>query len=67
MSVRNCHGVVLTGQTPARNVEGRHSLAPINIMLAVKSEFEVQFSDEQLTAFHDDRESRRFLTDGTSR
>jgi len=63
--VLNDDDVVLTDTTTARDVDGWDSLAHINIMFALESEFDVQFSDEQLTAFQDVGELRRFLTEAT--
>ncbi|WP_369137169.1 acyl carrier protein [Modestobacter versicolor] len=53
--------VVLTDATTAAEVEGWDSLAHINIMFALESEFDVQFTDDQLSSFRDLGELRRFL------
>lgn len=55
--------LVLTDDLRATDVEGWDSLAHINIMFLLESEFGVQFTDEQLNGFADVGELRRFLTD----
>lgn len=47
----------------AADVPGWDSLAHINIMYSLEAEFDVQFSDEQLTSFQDVGELRRFLVE----
>ena len=54
-------GVELTEHTRAADVPGWDSLAHINIMFALESEFGVSFTDDQLTAFADVGELQRFL------
>lgn len=54
--------VVLTERTRASDVPGWDSLAHINIMFAVETEFGVSFSDDQLTRFADVGELQSFLT-----
>ena len=51
----------LSHSTTARDVPGWDSLAHINIMFSLESEFGVQFTDAQLTSFADVGELRRFL------
>ncbi|WP_432572230.1 acyl carrier protein [Kineococcus sp. SYSU DK005] len=52
----------LSDSTTARDVPGWDSLAHINIMFSLESEFGVRFTDAQLTSFADVGELRRFLT-----
>jgi acyl carrier protein len=54
--------LVVTDNTTAAEIEAWDSLAHINLMYALESEFEIQFSDEQLTSFHNVGELRRFLS-----
>jgi len=58
--------VVLTDETKASDVPGWDSLAHINIMFTLESEFGVQFDDDQLGSFRDIGELRRFLEQATS-
>lgn len=58
--------LMLTDDTTANEVEGWDSLAHINLMFALESEFGIQFSDVQLTSFHDVGQLRRFLATATS-
>lgn len=58
--------LVLTDETTALDVPGWDSLAHITIMFSLESEFGVEFSDDQLTAFHDVGELRRFLIGATA-
>ncbi|WP_432502973.1 acyl carrier protein [Kineococcus arenarius] len=51
----------LSETTTAADVPGWDSLAHINIMFSLESEFGVQFTDAQLTSFADVGELRRFL------
>lgn len=51
----------LTDDLTARDVESWDSLAHINLMFAIESEFDVQFTDEQITSFQSVGELRRFL------
>ncbi|NAZ85111.1 acyl carrier protein [Kineococcus indalonis] len=51
----------LSGSTTAQDVPGWDSLAHINIMFSLESEFGVQFTDAQLTSFADVGELRGFL------
>lgn len=53
--------LLLTDDTTAGDVEAWDSLAHINIMFALESEFGIQFTDEQLTSFQDVGQLRRFL------
>lgn len=55
--------VQLTEQTRAADVPGWDSLAHINIMFAVETEFGVSFTDEQLTAFSDVGQLQHYLQD----
>lgn len=59
--------LVLTDGTTAADVERWDSLAHINIMFALESEFDVQFSDDQLNSFRDLGELRRFLAGADGR
>ncbi|WP_380161346.1 acyl carrier protein [Kineococcus sp. R86509] len=53
----------LSDASTAADVPGWDSLAHINIMYSLEAEFDVQFSDEQLTSFQDVGELRRFLVE----
>lgn len=53
--------LTLTDDTTAADVPAWDSLAHINLMFALESEFGVQFSDQQLTSFHDVGQLRHFL------
>ncbi len=53
--------LVLTDETTAADVEQWDSLAHINLMFALESEFDVEFTDDQLYEFHNVGELRRFL------
>ena len=57
--------VVLSDETKASDVPGWDSLAHINIMFTLESEFGVQFDDDQLGSFRDLGELRRFLEAAT--
>jgi acyl carrier protein len=58
--------LVLTDETTARDIEAWDSLAHINIMFALESEFDVQFNDGQLTSFQNVGELRRYLRESAS-
>lgn len=58
--------LVLTDDTTARDVEAWDSLAHINLMFALESEFGIQFSDTQLTAFQNVGELRRYLVQASA-
>lgn len=45
--------VVLTETTTAQDVEGWDSLAHINIMVAVESQYGVSFTSDELSGFRD--------------
>jgi acyl carrier protein len=64
--VLNDDALVLTDETTGRDVEAWDSLAHINIMFALESEFDVQFTDQQLTSFQNVGELRRFLREAAS-
>ena len=64
--VLNDDQLVLTDETTARDVEAWDSLAHINIMFALESEFDLQFTDQQLTSFQNIGELRRFLREAVS-
>ena len=51
----------LTDDTTAADIEAWDSLAHINIMFTLESEFNVQFTDTQLYQFRNVGELRRFL------
>lgn len=51
----------LTDETTAADVPGWDSLAHINLMFALENEFDMQFTDEQLSEFRNVGELRRFL------
>lgn len=53
--------LTLSDDMTAADVEAWDSLAHINVMFAVESEFGLQFSDEQFTSFQSVGELRRFL------
>jgi len=53
--------LVIRDSTTARDVAGWDSLAHINLMFSVETEFGVRFTDDQLTSFGDVGELRRFL------
>lgn len=59
--------LLLTDDTTAGDVEAWDSLAHINIMFALESEFGIQFTDEQLTSFQDVGQLRRFLVGAVDR
>ena len=59
--------LLLTDDTTAGDVEAWDSLAHINIMFALESEFGIQFPDEQLTSFQDVGQLRRFLVGAVDR
>ncbi len=58
--------LVLSDDTTANEVEGWDSLAHINIMFLLESEFGVQFTDEQLNSFRNVGELRRYLTEAAT-
>ncbi len=53
--------LTLTDQTTAADVPTWDSLAHINLMFALESEFDLQFTDDQLSEFRNVGELRRFL------
>lgn len=53
--------LTLTDDMTAADVEAWDSLAHINLMFAVESEFGLQFSDQQFNSFQSVGELRRFL------
>ena len=57
--------LVLTDELTARDVEGWDSLAHINIMFALESEFGVEFDDDQLSRLRNVGELRRFIEHAT--
>jgi acyl carrier protein len=57
----------VSDSTTAADVPGWDSLAHINLMFAIEAEFDVQFTDDQLSGFKDVGELRQFLRDHTQR
>ncbi len=57
--------LVLSDDLSAREVEGWDSLAHINIMFALESEFAVQFDDTQLSRLRNVGDLRRFIEQAT--
>ncbi len=57
--------LTLTDEMTAADVQAWDSLAHINLMFAIETEFELQFSDEQFTSFQSVGELRRFLSSHT--
>jgi acyl carrier protein len=53
--------LVLTDDLTAADIPTWDSVAHISLMFTLESEFGVQFSDDQLTAFRDVGELRRFI------
>jgi acyl carrier protein len=53
--------LVVGDSTTAADIPSWDSLAHINLMFSVENEFEVHFTDEQLTSFANVGELRRFL------
>jgi acyl carrier protein len=52
-NVLDDESVTLTDSTPAADVPGWDSLAHVNFMYSVESEFGVQFSDDEFVGFKD--------------
>lgn len=55
--------LVLSDEMTAGDVEGWDSLAHINIMFLLESEFGVHFTDEQLNGFRTVGDLRRYLAE----
>lgn len=58
--------LILTDDLQARDVEGWDSLAHINIMFTLESEFDVEFDDEQMSRLRNVGELRRYLEQATT-
>ena len=54
-------GMVLTDATTAREVPGWDSLAHVNLMFSIESEFGIAFSSSELSTLQDVGELRRVV------
>jgi acyl carrier protein len=56
-------GIVLTDETTAEDVPGWDSLAHVNLMFSIESEFGIAFNSSELSTLQDVGELRRVVAD----
>ena len=60
-------GMVLTDETTAGDVPGWDSLAHVNLMFSIESEFGIAFSSRELSTLQDVGDLRRVVADKLGR